>query len=179
MQMRLTKAGEKALRFAETYGAGPRKLSEMDYVQQITHAAVQQEGEPDSLVHCGNLNMHGAHVHSIMTAEGAYAVQCLGTPRPEPETVPPPHVEVRKERGAGYGDPVACHRNIGLAWKALLQDWWQKELPDIPPHIVDLMMVQLKVLRAAKPLGHRADDYVDARNYLDFAEEADPQRSGQ
>lgn len=47
------------------------------------------------------------------------------------------------------------------------------DLPPFPPHLVQLMMVGFKLGRAARPFPKPdSEDYVDARNYLDFAEES-------
>ena len=73
------------------------------------------------------------------------------------------------ERGKVYGDPHLSHTNIGLAWTGILQSHFEMELPHaIPASVVELMMVDLKVIRSAR---FRKDDtYVDAHAYLGFAE---------
>jgi len=73
------------------------------------------------------------------------------------------------ERAKVYGDASLSHENIGLAWTALIQQHYQIKLDHpIPSWIVELMMVNFKVQRAA--LIYHADNFVDARAYLQFAE---------
>ena len=76
---------------------------------------------------------------------------------------------LRKERGSRYGhDPEPGFRSLGRIWRGLLEDWYQVELPaDIPPHIVGLMCVGLKLSRAARPWSKPdRDDYDDAHVYF-------------
>lgn len=73
------------------------------------------------------------------------------------------------ERGKVYGDATLSHENIGLAWTALIQQHYQIRLDHaMPSWLVELMMVSFKVHRAARVF--HADNYVDARAYLQFAE---------
>ena len=73
------------------------------------------------------------------------------------------------ERGKVYGDPHQSHTNLGLAWTGLLQAHFEIELPHpIPASVVELMMVDLKIIRSAR--FRKEDTYIDARAYLGFAE---------
>lgn len=75
------------------------------------------------------------------------------------------------ERGQVYGEPHLSHKNIGLAWTGLIQQHFGIELPGpIPAHVVELMMVQFKVQRAARV--YHGDNYVDLAAYAKFAEHA-------
>ena len=84
---------------------------------------------------------------------------------------------VREQRGQLYGDPTPQHRDIGIIWTGILQSYYREhdlELPEpIPSHVVCLMMAALKIERAALPFKFSEDDYVDAKNYLDFSAEGD------
>ncbi len=77
-----------------------------------------------------------------------------------------------EERGKVYGDPYESHKNIGLAWTALLRQ--AQFLPDnssyvIPASLVAQMMVVFKMQRSARVF--KEDNYVDAHAYTKFAEE--------
>jgi len=87
-----------------------------------------------------------------------------------------PYRSVRKAREKIHGTNVyQNHSQLGRAWAAILSQHYivvgENKIPDLPPRIVCLMLAQLKLLRAAKPHAYNADDYCDAKNYLDFAEE--------
>ena len=73
------------------------------------------------------------------------------------------------ERGKIYGDPRLSHENIGLSWTAAIQQHYGIKLAHpLPDWLVELMMVQFKVQRACRVF--HADNYIDARAYLQFAE---------
>lgn len=75
-----------------------------------------------------------------------------------------------KERGKIYGDPALSHHNIGLSWTGLIQQHYGIRLDHpLPAWLVELMMVAFKVHRASRVF--HADNYVDAKAYLRFAEE--------
>ena len=81
------------------------------------------------------------------------------------------------ERGKVYGDPALSHHNIGLSWTGLLQQHYGFKLDHpLPDWLVELMLVAFKVHRAARVF--HADNYVDARAYLKFAEE-DQKKAGE
>jgi hypothetical protein len=81
-----------------------------------------------------------------------------------------------KERGKIYGDPKLSHENIGLSWTGLIQQHYGLRLDHpLPDWLVELMMVQFKVHRAARV--YHADNYLDARAYLSFAEQDQKQES--
>ena len=82
------------------------------------------------------------------------------------------------ERGKVYGDATLSHENIGLAWTALIQQHYQIRLDHpMPSWLVELMMTAFKVQRSARVF--HADNYVDARAYLQFAEKDQQQPSKQ
>lgn len=84
---------------------------------------------------------------------------------------------LRHQRGARYGkDPLPGFRSLGRLWRALIEDWFQVELPDdIPPHVVSLMCVGLKLSRAARPWEKPdTDDYDDAHVYLQLSQDMNP-----
>ena len=73
------------------------------------------------------------------------------------------------ERAKIYGDATLSHENIGEAWTALIQQHYQIRLDHpIPSGLVQLMMVAFKLQRSA--LVFHADNYIDAKAYLQFAE---------
>lgn len=79
--------------------------------------------------------------------------------------------ETIQERGKVYGEPHLSHENIGLAWTGILQQFYGLRLREpIPPHVVELMMVQFKVNRSVRVF--HEDNYVDLRAYAAFAEHA-------
>ena len=74
------------------------------------------------------------------------------------------------ERGKVYGDPQDSHENIGLSWTGLIQQHYGIKLEHpLPSHLVAQMMVCFKMQRAARV--YHGDNYVDARAYLQFAED--------
>jgi len=74
-----------------------------------------------------------------------------------------------KERGKVYGPPKHSHDNIGLCWTGIIQQHYGITLDyPLPAHLVELMMAQFKIQRAARV--YHADNYVDVAAYLKFAE---------
>jgi hypothetical protein len=86
------------------------------------------------------------------------------------EHAPPTDDQIKAERQQVYGDPLENHRGIAAMWTPLLQPHADKIAAGIPlpPHIVALCMVLLKIDRMR--LAFHEDNYADARNYLAFAE---------
>lgn len=75
-----------------------------------------------------------------------------------------------EERGQVYGDPYESHRNIGLAWTALLrQAGIIGDYTAIEAHTVAQMMVVFKMQRSARV--YKEDNYVDAHAYTKFADD--------
>ena len=75
-----------------------------------------------------------------------------------------------EERGKVDGDPESSHANIGLAWTALLQRFYNIKLTEpIPAHLVAMMMVQLKLQRGC--VTFHDDSFLDANAFLRFAEQ--------
>lgn len=90
-------------------------------------------------------------------------------PVPTPEQVDQVLATIR-ERGKIYGEPALSHHNIGLSWTGLIQQHYGIRLDHpLPAWLVELMLVAFKVHRAARVF--HADNYVDAKAYLKFAEE--------
>jgi hypothetical protein len=80
------------------------------------------------------------------------------------------------ERAKVYGDATLSHENIGLAWTALIQQHYQIKLDHpLPSWIVELMMVNFKVQRSS--LVYHADNFVDIKAYLQFAEKDQQQQT--
>lgn len=72
---------------------------------------------------------------------------------------------INGERRQQYGDPEGSFTRLGEMWSATL------DLPtNIPPHLVALMMAQLKICRATESHNHE-DSYVDAIGYIALASE--------
>lgn len=82
--------------------------------------------------------------------------------------------DIRETRTDRYGLPRNTLDRLSEQWTSLLRSRYPGVDVEIDPSLVGLMMVCLKLHRAATP-SHKSDrdDYVDAHNYLDFAEEAD------
>lgn len=86
--------------------------------------------------------------------------------------------DIREERGQYYGDVQRNHESIGLIWtgilgQAVMSGRWAHGEP-IPPEIVCLMMVGVKLSREA--YRHKDDNILDAKNYIDFASELSSDR---
>lgn len=84
------------------------------------------------------------------------------------------HEKIRRDRVKVHGPFETGHQNLADAWTLILRECWQANLPPIPTHVACLMLAQLKLLRAARPFKFSQDDYDDARNYIDFAQETHP-----
>lgn len=79
---------------------------------------------------------------------------------------------VRAERQATYGNHVEGSRHLGRAWAATLQNHLGVVIPDLSPHLVHLLMVQLKVLRASHAGSTHRDNFLDMTNYTLLAYDA-------
>jgi hypothetical protein len=100
----------------------------------------------------------------------------------ESERFSPPAENARREaektilaqRARLYSPSDAALRAVaaatGSAIRGVLMSHWQMSLPEIPPHILHLIMVQIKVIRAALPHGSNPDNFLDAHNYLELCE---------
>jgi hypothetical protein len=79
--------------------------------------------------------------------------------------------EIRRSRGAIYGDPRENHRGIAQGWAGLLQPWSEqiKRGDPLPEHVVALMMASLKLNRMRRVF--HEDNYDDVSVYLAFAEQ--------
>lgn len=90
----------------------------------------------------------------------------------------PLEMGVREERGKYYGPVQQNHTSIGMIWGGVLMQAgqagrWMPGEP-IPPELVALMMVGVKLSREA--FRHKADNGVDAKNYWCFADEISERR---
>lgn len=86
-----------------------------------------------------------------------------------------PNREVLEDRMAIYGPPSDMSIQVAAHWTAILRAHFPRlDLPEIPPHLVGLMMAALKIHRASAPyLKGDADSYVDLHNYAEIAREID------
>ena len=75
------------------------------------------------------------------------------------------------ERGKVYGAPIPNMRNIGKMMTGLLNQHYGINLPhDVPPDVVALIMVLVKINRSVNGIYH-PDNFVDLDAYAGFAEE--------
>ena len=77
-----------------------------------------------------------------------------------------------KEREVCYGSREIGIHALGRMFDGILTSFYRFRLEPLPDHVVDLMMVAIKIARAAQGTEHYQDNYVDAENYLRFAFEA-------
>lgn len=77
--------------------------------------------------------------------------------------------ELRASRGAVYGDPKENHSLIAGQWAAILQPWGAHIAAGkpLPPHVVALCMVGLKLNRMR--LAYHRDNYEDLGVYASMA----------
>ena len=81
--------------------------------------------------------------------------------------------EILEERGKHFLDATFGHTNLGMEWTGILQTHYQMVLPHpIPSDVTLLMMVALKVNRAAHPTPMREDNYLDGKGYMELARKA-------
>ncbi len=69
---------------------------------------------------------------------------------------------ILEQRQSEYGDPVQQYVQVAQMWSAIID-------APITPHQASLMMVALKLIRAARNPDHK-DSHDDARGYLQIAE---------
>ena len=81
---------------------------------------------------------------------------------------------VREERAQRYGDFYLGHLNLGRLWRGILSNHLKMDLPEIPAHVVLLMMCASKLNRAAGESAGEPDNdnYADLRVYAQLAAEA-------
>ena len=77
--------------------------------------------------------------------------------------------KVREQRDKAYGDYHFGFTNLGRSWAAMLSEHLRVIIPDIPAHVVTLMVAEMKMHRASRPWRRDFDDFVDLKNYVDFA----------
>jgi hypothetical protein len=77
----------------------------------------------------------------------------------------------RQARESVYGDPMTNHQALGMMWAGLiLQARSKDDFSFLPPHLVCLMQVAVKLSRLARTPNHE-DSYHDAHVYLKLAQE--------
>lgn len=79
------------------------------------------------------------------------------------------------DRNDDYGPPLVDLGNIGRSWAATLSNHLGQEIPDIPAHVVALLMIQLKCIRYAHRPKH--DSLVDMVGYALCVEQSRPDPS--
>lgn len=74
---------------------------------------------------------------------------------------------VHGNRGEDYGRPITDFERTGRLWAVVLQEWAMKTggTQPIPPHLVSLCMVQLKVSRELNK--HKDDNLIDGAGYFE------------
>lgn len=80
-------------------------------------------------------------------------------------------------RMASYGHPKVDHDALGRTWAAILSKHLRAQVPDLPAHVVSMMMVACKVIREVGVHSH--DNLVDIAGYaycasLEVGEASDP-----
>ena len=83
-------------------------------------------------------------------------------------------MKVEAERAEIYSVVTDDFTRLGKLWGTILDEHAEYEGGDVPGHVVCLMMAMGKLQRAANPKRYQRDDYVDAINYVRFAERLAP-----
>lgn len=78
---------------------------------------------------------------------------------------------IRAERGREHGSVRQGFTSLGMGITAILREHYQLDLPVLPPHVASLICAELKLQRCARSIRYNPDNYVDGKNYLDFAYE--------
>lgn len=95
-----------------------------------------------------------------------------GSVFPNGGTVPDPTQDLINERGKRYGRADHMYTALGRNWATLLNRYFGTNLPDIPPHVALIMMVELKLNRMLTPnVPHHQDNYDDAAAYVRLAQQ--------
>lgn len=81
--------------------------------------------------------------------------------------------EIIESRRHVHGVASDRLRRLGEHWRALLEDHFGFDLPEIPAYVTAAMLTQQKLCRVVTPVFNE-DDYLDATNYLGFAYDTDP-----
>lgn len=79
------------------------------------------------------------------------------------------------DRNDDYGPPSVDLDNIGRCWGATLANHFGTPYQTIPAHVVALLMIQLKCVRAAHRYTH--DSLVDVVGYAICADQSSPDPS--
>lgn len=85
---------------------------------------------------------------------------------------------IENERGKVYGDIKTNFEGIMMQWAPLLQPWADKiaMMEPLPPHVFAQLMTAVKLNRSR--LTHHADNYLDAQNYMRFADDLQAEYDG-
>lgn len=86
--------------------------------------------------------------------------------------------EIVQERSKHYGPPDVMMSNIGTVWSAILSQHRGQNIEPIPNDVVALMLAAFKIIRTANNAPYHEDNYIDARNYLKFAEDFEKSKNG-
>lgn len=79
--------------------------------------------------------------------------------------------KILEERQKEYGPPLQNHERIAEAWQALLRASNGNDSITVTASDVAMLMLALKMVRAAQPTPTSQDTWDDAKNYLSFAED--------
>ena len=82
-------------------------------------------------------------------------------------------LDIRRQRGAQYGNADESHENTGLVWTGLIQNHYGIKLDHpLSASLVEIMMAGNKLNRMVTPNDMQDDDYLDGRVYIQLAREA-------
>jgi hypothetical protein len=79
------------------------------------------------------------------------------------------HNLIFNDRNKDYGHPIDDYTATGKLWTIVLNEWLRTyhnlpPIPDIPPDVAILMMIQVKASRLSRNLNHE-DGWVDTAGY--------------
>jgi hypothetical protein len=75
---------------------------------------------------------------------------------------------VHGDRGANYGHPIDDFTRTGRMWGAILAEWAKDPTRPVPPRVVALCMVALKISREVN--APKRDNRVDGAGYFETAD---------
>jgi hypothetical protein len=117
-----------------------------------------------------------------LTKSGSYKITSASSLRPEgPTILEEANGLIYGDRNKSYGHPIDDFSRTGKMWAGVLRDWAltvidKNNVPDVPPELVGLCQVQVKVSREVN--AHKRDNLVDIGGYAgtvqmcaDFREE--------
>lgn len=153
--------------------AGPGRA---DLPTDVDHIHIDYQGIPWYIVSYGGARLapYTEGMIEELVEEGIYIeIDERGIPIPKSEPQEPKDKidALLAERRSVYGPNPFNQETVAQAWQSTLESHFQTKLPGpIPSHIVALMMVQIKVLRAACPFKYQQDNYNDMHGYTKIAE---------